>query len=109
MPRLVRLYIQQTLIGFAVSGAFVVALLWFNVANLWHLISTSDMGWIAVAMLWFANGIVFAGVQFAMTIMRMAEDDTPAGGKREQNLVPEMSPISVPAEGPKNLLKRRIE
>ncbi|GGD35035.1 hypothetical protein [Sinisalibacter lacisalsi] len=82
MPQLVRLYIKNVIIGFALSGVFVFALLYLNIANLWHLISTSDMGWIALAMLVFLNGIVFAGVQFAIVIMRMGEDDEPKGGKR---------------------------
>ncbi len=82
MPKLVRLYIKQVLFGFGLSGLFVFALLYTNVANLWHLISTSDMGWIAVVMLVFFNGVVFAGVQFAITIMRMEEDDDTTGGKR---------------------------
>lgn len=83
MPKLVRLYIKNVIFGFGLSALFVTALLYSNVANLWHLISTSDMGWIAVVMLVFFNGVVFAGVQFAITIMRMEhEDDEPKGGKR---------------------------
>jgi hypothetical protein len=82
MPKLVRLYIKNVIIGFGLSAVFVSALLYTNVANLWHLISTSDIGWIAVALLWVFNGIVFAGVQFGIVIMRMGEDDEPKGGKR---------------------------
>lgn len=105
MPKLVRLYIQQVLIGFAISAVFVGVLLWFNVANLWHLISGSNIGIIAAIMLWFANGIVFAGVQFAMTIMRMGEDDTPKGGKRQPAMVQEPVAIAVPAQERKPLLR----
>lgn len=83
MPKLVKLYIRQVLIGFGLAGVFVALLLWQNVANLWHLVSTSDIGWIAVAMLFMGHGIVFAGVQFAITIMRMGEEDEPRGGKRQ--------------------------
>ena len=82
MPKLVKLYIRQVLIGFGLSGIFVGLLLWMNVANLWHLVSTSNIGWIAVAMLFMGNGIIFAGVQFAITIMTMSSDDEPKGGKR---------------------------
>ena len=83
MPELVRLYIKNVIIGFGLAVAFVGMLLWFNVANLWHLISTSDIGYIAVALLLVFNTVVFAGVQFAIVIMRMAEDETPGGGKRD--------------------------
>ncbi len=83
MPRLVRLYIRQVLVGFALSGLFVAALLYLNVGNLWHLVSTSPMGWIAVLMLFMFHGLVFAGVQFAIVIMRMEErQDGPRGGRR---------------------------
>lgn len=85
MPRLIRLYIRQVLIGFGIAAIFVAGLLALNVANLWHLVSGSRVGIMAVVMLWFANGIVFAGVQFAISIMRMAEDDSgPRGGLRER-------------------------
>lgn len=82
MPELVRMYIKNVLFGFGLSGVFVFALLYTNVGNLWHLISGSDIGWIALVMLLFFNGVVFAGVQFAITVMRMEEDDEPKGGKR---------------------------
>ncbi|PID37249.1 MAG: hypothetical protein CR993_01275 [Rhodobacterales bacterium] len=77
MPKLVRLYITQVFVGFGLSALFVGALLWLNIGDLWRLISNSDIGWIAVVMLWVFHGIVFAGVQFAITIMRMGEDKTP--------------------------------
>ncbi len=80
MPALVRLYIKNVIIGFLLSAAFVAALLWLNVGNLWHLISTSPAGWIAGLMLFMFNGIVFAGVQFAIAVMRM-EDNGTSGGK----------------------------
>lgn len=83
MPKLVRLYISQVLIGFGLSATFVALLLYTNVGNLWHLVSTSDIGWIAVLMLFMFNGIVFAGVQVAIVIMRMERDETPKGGKRQ--------------------------
>ena len=86
MPKLIRLYILQVLAGFGLSAIFVGLLLWANVANLWHLVSTSPVGWIAVAMLFFANGIVFAGVQFAWKIMSMAESE---GGPRRGSPVVE--------------------
>lgn len=82
MPKLVSLYIRHVLIGFGLAAVFVAALLWMNVGNLWHLVSTSDVGVMAVVMLFFGNGIVFSGVQFAITVMRMGDDDEPRGGKR---------------------------
>ncbi len=94
MPALVRLYIRNVITGFGLSAAFVGALLWLNVANLWHLISTSPQGWIAALMLFVFNGIVFAGVQFAIVIMRM--EDRGDGGRGRK--VPLATNIPVRAE-----------
>ncbi len=81
MPKLVRLYITQVAWGFAISAVFVGVLLAMNVANLRHLITGSEIGLIALVMIWFMNGIVFAGVQFAYKIMSMAEKPQgPLGG-----------------------------
>lgn len=102
MPELVRLYIKNVVMGFGLSAVFVSALLYTNVANLWHLVSTSNVGWIAVVMLVFFNGVVFAGVQFAISIMRMeAEDEGPKGGKRLPVATDIPARVAVAAEAPK--------
>lgn len=84
MPIIFRFYIKHCIIGFCVSAVFIGALLYFNVANLWHLISTSDVGLMALIVFWVLNGIVFAGVQTGVAIMLMAEDgkddDGPSSG-----------------------------
>lgn len=98
MPKLIRLYITQVATGFGLAALFVGALLWFNVANLWHLISGSDVGILAVIMLIFFNGIVFAGVQFAISIMRMADEEDGSGGKRQPSRPAEPARVRVAAE-----------
>lgn len=98
MPKLIKMYITQVLIGFAIAAAFVGALLFFNVANLWHLVTHTQGGVVAVAILWFANGIVFSGVQFAIRIMGMAESDGGSGGKRDDlrsDAISQLEPIPV--------------
>ena len=111
MPRLVRLYIRHVLIGFAISALFVAALLLLNVANLAHLVFTSDIGWMAAVMLFFANGIVFAGVQFAIVIMGMGEneDEGPSGGRRDAlGLLPARAePVPVPVKARRPAKRRR--
>ncbi|MEM8554787.1 MAG: hypothetical protein AAGF71_08160 [Pseudomonadota bacterium] len=82
MPHLIRVYIRQVIAGFVLSACFVAALLYINVANLWHLVTHVDVGWIAVLMLWVFNGIVFAGVQFALALPS-GKDDDDTGGKRD--------------------------
>ncbi|MFD0979651.1 hypothetical protein [Tropicimonas aquimaris] len=95
MPQLVRLYIRQVIIGFLLSAVFVSLLMGVNVANLRHLVTHSSGGYIAVVMLWVFNGIVFAGVQFGISIMRMSHDDGDSGrGKRITFATP-----TVPQDG----------
>ena len=96
MPELVRLYIRNVFAGLGLSLVFVGLLLWFNVANLWHLISTSDVGYIAVALLIVFNTVVFSAVQFSIVIMRMADkpEDDSSGGRRDA--IPALQPIAVP-------------
>ncbi|OZA04926.1 MAG: hypothetical protein B7Y02_15995 [Rhodobacterales bacterium 17-64-5] len=81
MPHLIRLYITNVVLGFALAAAFVGALVMLDVAGLRHLVLQSDMGIVAALMLWVFHGVVFAGVQFAIAVMALAEDDTPRGGK----------------------------
>ncbi len=100
MPKLITMYIRQVLAGFALSAAFVALLLLANVANLWHLVSTSPMGWIAIGMLFWANGVVFAGVQFAITVMRLdSKNDPPGGGGKGPVPVLQAVPVRPGSRG----------
>lgn len=76
LPDLIKLYVKNCLIGFVLSAVFVGGLLWFDVMGLQRLVLNSGIGGvIAVTMLFIFNGLVFAGVQFAVAIMLMADDD----------------------------------
>ena len=101
MPRLVRLYIIQVFIGFGLSAVFVALLLWQNVGNLAHLVTNSDMGWLALLMLFVFNGLIFAGVQFAIVIMRMADTPEPPSRGKKLPLNSQMVPVKVVAGPPK--------
>lgn len=85
MPKLIRLYIVNVAIGFALSAIFLAAMIVMDVAGLGRLILGSDMGLLAALMIFVFQGVVFAGVQFAIAVMRMAEEDTspPRGGLRQ--------------------------
>ncbi|MEX0319276.1 MULTISPECIES: hypothetical protein [unclassified Ruegeria] len=96
MPKLIRLYITQVAIGFVISAVFVALLLVLNVANLRGLIFGSDSGLIALGMIWFMNGIVFAGVQFAWKIMSMAEK--PKGPRRGTPVAHAIKPTLIRQE-----------
>jgi len=95
MPRLIRLYIVQVCIGFLLSACFVGLLLALDVAGLRGLIFGSSVGLIALVMLWVFNGIVFAGVQFSIRIMLLADDSKPGGGKRQRITTPAVDPVPV--------------
>lgn len=96
MPKLVRLYIINVLIGFGLAVAFVAMLVWADVAHLRHLVLETETGWLAALMMVMFNGVVFAGAQFAIAVMRMAEPDHgPKGGNRTP--VVGMEPVRVQA------------
>lgn len=85
MPQLIRMYVTHTAIGFAISAVFTALVVAFDVAKLGYLISNVDGGWLAAFLFFMLNGIVFAGVQFGIAVMRMAgpqDDDEPPQGRR---------------------------
>ena len=96
MPDLIKMYIRQCAIGFAISAVFVALLLTFNVANLWYLVTQTDVGFLATFLLWVFNGIVFAGVQFGIAIMMLKPEDESQGGTPSR-----LQPIPVRAEATK--------
>lgn len=83
------------------SGVFVALLLYFNVANLWHLVTHTSGGAVAVIMLFMFNGVVFAGKQFSITIMRMARNDNVGGGKRQPAITGKLAPVWAMASSQK--------
>ncbi|WP_298862682.1 hypothetical protein [uncultured Sulfitobacter sp.] len=95
MPKFIRFYIINCIIGFTVSGVFTAAIMWFNVANLWQLVSGSDIGIMAIVVFWVLNGIVFAGVQFGVAIMLMSGSDDKDDGPRGGMGIPIRVPASV--------------
>ena len=97
MPDLIRLYIQQCIIGFIASAVFVGMLLYFNVVNLWHLVTHAEGGWLAAFLLFVFNGIVFSGVQFGIAIMRMKDDDDDDDDDRGMMIPADAVPVRVAA------------
>lgn len=81
MPRLVRLYIVNVLIGLVLAVCFTGLLLLLDVGGLRHLVLGSASGWLAGLMLIVFNCIVFSGVQFGFAIMRLADSPPPSGGR----------------------------
>lgn len=94
-PDLLRLYLRHCAIGFVLSAAFVALILWQDVGALGSLIARSDVGWLAVFLLWYFNGTVFGSVQFAVMVMFQAEKDDADDDRRGI-----MTPLRIPAETP---------
>ena len=96
LPELVRLYLRNIALGFLLALVFTGLLLALDVAHLRHLTLETSGGWLAIVMLVVFNTIVFAGVQFAIAVMRMAEPGAPP---RRGNRAPvtRREAVAVPA------------
>lgn len=99
MPDHIRLILKHAAIGFCISLTFTGLLLWLNIANLWHLVTHTSEGPIAVIMLVVFGTITFGSAQIGYKIMSMGEeeDDTDRGARAPQ-LVRDPQPIAVPVE-----------
>lgn len=97
MPMMVRVYIRSVVIGAALAFCFVAALMALDVAHLRHLILNSSVGWLAVIMLIVFNTIVFAGVQFAITVMGQAESPPSSGRRTWIGRPRQVAPVRVAA------------
>lgn len=98
MPRLVRMYIRHVAIGFLLAAIFTALLIGFNVGNLRHLVTHTAEGPLAAVLLFVLNGIVFAGVQFGIAIMRMAAGSDGDRGRRAPAR-PVAQPVAVHRKG----------
>ncbi len=102
-PDLMRLYLRHCAIGFLLSAVFVGLLLAYDVVGLRGLVMGSDVGWLAVFLLWFFHGTVFGSVQFAIVLMLDADDDDNDDGPRRGMLVP----VRVPAKAKSGAVSAR--
>ena len=87
-PDLMRLYLRHCLVGFLLAAVFVGLILWFDVAQIGRLVAGSDVGILAVFLLWFFHGTVFGSVQFAISIMLNAERDDDDDHRGGGDLIP---------------------
>ncbi|WP_306044914.1 hypothetical protein [Nioella sp. MMSF_3534] len=95
MPDHIRMIIRHAFIGFGISVAFTVMILAFNVGNLWHLVTHTSEGPVAVLMLIVFGTITFGSAQIGYKIMSMGdEDDDQSGGKRDA--LPVADPVALP-------------
>lgn len=84
MPHHIRFILRHAALGFGIAFAFVGMLLAFDVAGLWHLVTHTAEGPIALGVLFILCGITFGSAQVGYKIMTMGDDDdADRGGKRD--------------------------
>ncbi|MEZ5936770.1 MAG: hypothetical protein R3C52_00955 [Hyphomonadaceae bacterium] len=95
--RIVRYLAPYALSGFVMAALFVLGLLANNVANLRTLVSTSDVGVLAVGLLTFFTGLTLASVQMGAAIMALGwkrrKDGDDAGLKAMLRPAPSPAPV----------------
>lgn len=81
LPRLIRIYIFHSLVGFGLAACLTLAVLISDFAGIGSLVRTVSGGWLAAFVFFFLNGTVFAGVQSSIAIMGLGKDED-QGGRR---------------------------
>lgn len=81
MPFLVRFLLRHALIGGAIAAVFVGTLTMLDVFGLGTLLTSSEDGLLALAVLTFALGLTFGSVQMGFAVMLMSDSDDTTRGK----------------------------
>ncbi|MFY0690835.1 MAG: hypothetical protein JXR14_02820 [Paracoccaceae bacterium] len=85
MPSHIKFLFKHAVIGAFAAFTFVGLLLWFNVMNLWSLVSQSPDGPLALVVMTAFFVITFSSVQMGIAIMALGEkDDAGPGGRAER-------------------------
>ena len=82
MPKLIRLYIDSVLVGFALAVGFVLLLVLLDIAQIGRLVLTGRDGLLAAGMMTVFFGGLFASVQFALRVVTLEQRD-PGKGRRQ--------------------------
>lgn len=99
MPDHIKMILKHAFIGFGISVAFTVMILAFNIGNLWHLVTHTAEGPIAVIMLVIFGTITFGSAQIGYKIMSLAEEeDDDRGGRRDALPVAKPATVAVTAQ-----------
>lgn len=71
---LIRMFLNATAIGFAVSALFTVALWVMDVSGLASRMAQSPDAFLLLFILWFSNGLLFACVQIGYALWQIGRD-----------------------------------
>ncbi|MEM9724007.1 MAG: hypothetical protein AAF909_00920 [Pseudomonadota bacterium] len=97
---LIREFIWALIRGFIVSALFLTLIFGLDLAGLRTLVMNSDVGGMAIALLFFMNGLTFSAGQVAFRMMSdnsEQESDGP-GGLTTGVSTPHRSLVSAPAQ-----------
>jgi hypothetical protein len=99
MPEHIRFILRHAAFGLVIALSFVGMLLAFNVAGLWHLVTHTAEGPIALGMLVVFCTITFGSAQIGYKIMTMGEendDDDDQRGRRDGVFTLDALPVPIP-------------
>ncbi len=95
MPDHIKFILRHAGVGVLVALGFTGMVLYFNVANIWHLVTHTAEGPIALAVFVVLCSITFGSVQIGLRIMAMGrDDDTDTGHKRAVPMA-QLQPIPI--------------
>jgi len=95
MPDHIRFILRHAAFGVVIALAFVGMLLAFDVAGLWHLVTHTAEGPIALAVLVVLCSITFGSAQIGYKIMTLGKDtDDDHRGRRDA--IPARSAMLLP-------------
>lgn len=95
MPKHISFLLKHALIGAVAALSFVAILCWLNVMNIWHLVTHSPDGPLALGVMTVFFIITFASVQMGVAVMALQESDDRNGPRGN---VPELAVVPVRVE-----------
>ena len=72
---LIRLFLNGTAVGFALSAVFVAAIWLLDIAEIHTHAQDSKDAFLLLFILWFFNGLLFGAVQISYVVWQMGRSD----------------------------------
>ncbi|MEX0312499.1 MAG: hypothetical protein AB3N17_19905 [Tateyamaria sp.] len=71
---LIRLFLNGTAVGFALSAAFVTGIWLLDIAGIHTRAQNSDDAFLILFILWFFHGLLFGAVQISYQVWQIGRD-----------------------------------